>query len=62
MKKAAAVLVDMDWKKIPMEVGPPLRIRFSEEEASRLIESAGFKIESVRESAPYHYAIIATKA
>jgi ubiquinone/menaquinone biosynthesis C-methylase UbiE len=61
MLKATGRLVDVDWKKTPMEIGPPLRIRFSEEEAARLIESVGFKIETLRESKPYHYVIIATK-
>ena len=36
-----------------------LRIRFDEAGASRLIESAGFEIESVQNSGPYHYLIIA---
>jgi len=44
-----------------MEVGPPLRTRFSEEEAARLIQSAGFKIETTRECGPYHYVNIARK-
>lgn len=62
MLKATGRLVDVDWKKTPMDVGPPLRIRFSEDEAARLIESVGFKIETLRESGPYHYVIIATKS
>jgi ubiquinone/menaquinone biosynthesis C-methylase UbiE len=61
MLKPNGRLVDVDWKKISMEVGPPLQTRFSEEEAARLIESVGFKIQTIRESAPYHYMIIATK-
>jgi ubiquinone/menaquinone biosynthesis C-methylase UbiE len=61
MLKGNGRLVDVDWKKTSMEVGPPLQIRFSEEEAVRLIESVGFKIQTLRESAPYHYMIIATK-
>ena len=61
MLKATGRLVDVDWKKTSMEVGPPLQIRFSEEEAARLIESVGFKVQAVTESAPYHYMIIATK-
>ena len=61
MLKATGRLVNVDWKKTSMEVGPPLQIRFSEEEAARLIESVGFKIQAITESAPYHYMIIATK-
>jgi ubiquinone/menaquinone biosynthesis C-methylase UbiE len=61
MLKATGRLVNVDWKKTPMEIGPPLQIRFSEEEATRLIEAAGLKIETIRESGPYHYMIIARK-
>ena len=43
-----------------MQFGPPLQLRFNEEEASELIVSAGFKIGKVREDGPYHYVIDAT--
>jgi ubiquinone/menaquinone biosynthesis C-methylase UbiE len=59
MLKPDGLLVDLDWKKKQMEHGPPFRIRFSEEQAQRLIETAGFKLESVTDIGPYHYAIIA---
>jgi ubiquinone/menaquinone biosynthesis C-methylase UbiE len=59
MLKPDGRLVDLDWKKEPMNRGPPLRIRFSEEEAADLIEKAGLKIETVNTSEPYHYVIIA---
>ena len=58
MLKATGRLIDLDWKKEPMELGPPLEIRFSEEEAVRLIESVGLKIDAVKESGPFHYVII----
>jgi ubiquinone/menaquinone biosynthesis C-methylase UbiE len=59
MIKPTGRLIDLDWKKKSMELGPPVRIRFSEVEAARLIEAGGFKIDSVRESGPYHYVITA---
>lgn len=59
MLKPTGLLVDLDWKKAPMDFGPPLRIRFSEDEAAALIKSAGFEIESVNDAGPYHYLIIA---
>jgi ubiquinone/menaquinone biosynthesis C-methylase UbiE len=59
MLKATGRLIDLDWKKEPMEVGPPLDIRFDEDEAVRLIESVGLKIDAVKESGPFHYMIIA---
>jgi len=42
-----------------MKIGPPLQIRFSEDEAVELIESADFRIITVKEEGPYHYLIIA---
>ena len=59
MLKPGGMLVDLDWKKEPMPLGPPLRIRFSEEKAAKLIEPQGFKVETVKKSGLYHYLIIA---
>ncbi len=59
MLKPAGRLVNLDWKKEPMGMGPPLSKRFSEEEAVSLIETAGFRVETVKEAGPYHYLIIA---
>ena len=59
MLKHDGRLVDLDWKKKPMDLGPPLRIRFSEEKAAGLIRDAGLKIETVKTDQPYHYVIIA---
>ncbi len=42
-----------------MELGPPLSIRFSEETAVRLIEGAGFTVETVKDSRLYHYLVTA---
>lgn len=59
MLKPNGRLVDLDWKKEPMELGPPLEIRFSEEETEKLIKDAGFKIKMRKEAGPYHYMIVA---
>jgi len=58
MIKPDGQLVNLDWKKEPMELGPPLVIRFDQEMATRLIRSTGFTIKTVRDSGPYHYLII----
>lgn len=58
MLKQSGKLVNLDWKKQTMPFGPPVQIRFSEEKASALIETAGFKVESVRDAGPYQYIII----
>lgn len=60
MIKPSGRLVNLDWKKkATVMLGPPLRIRLNEKEASNLIETTGFKVESIEESGPYHYLIIA---
>ena len=57
MLKPTGRLVDLDWKKEPMEFGPPMHIRFSEEKAIQLIESSGFKVKTKKASGLYHYLI-----
>ncbi len=59
MVKPTGRLVNLDWKKEPTELGPPLRIRFAEEVAACLIEAAGFSVETTKDSGPYHYLVIA---
>ena len=59
MLKPSGKLVDLDWKKKQMAFGPPARIRFSEEQAQGLIEAAGFKVESVKNTGRHHYVITA---
>jgi ubiquinone/menaquinone biosynthesis C-methylase UbiE len=60
MVKPAGRLANLDWKKEPMQFGPPLRIRFSAEMAIGLIEGAGFAVEKAKDIGPYHYLVIAT--
>ncbi len=59
MIKPSGVLVNLDWKKKPMSFGPPVRIRFSEEQSANLIKAAGFRIQSVRDVGRYHYIVTA---
>ena len=60
MIKPTGRLVDVDWKKEPMQFGPPSQIRFNEKKASGLIEAAGFCIDEIKKEGLYHYMIIAT--
>jgi hypothetical protein len=53
-------VVDVDWKKLQMDFGPPYEVRFSEQKAMEMLEAAGFKAEAA-EAGPYHYMITATK-
>jgi ubiquinone/menaquinone biosynthesis C-methylase UbiE len=57
--KPTGRLVNVDWKKQQMRFGPPLEKRFDEQKASHLIESAGFKVDTIREASPYQYIITA---
>ncbi|WXG44146.1 MAG: methyltransferase domain-containing protein [Promethearchaeati archaeon SRVP18_Atabeyarchaeia-1] len=57
MLKPTGRLVDLDWKKELTGVGPPIEIRFSEEEAQSLIKKAGFTVERVESVGSFHYII-----
>jgi ubiquinone/menaquinone biosynthesis C-methylase UbiE len=59
MLKPSGKLVNLDWKKELMFLGPPYRIRFSKEQALHLIRDAGFTIEQESDEGAYHYLIIA---
>jgi ubiquinone/menaquinone biosynthesis C-methylase UbiE len=59
MLKPSGKLVNLDWKKEPMRIGPPLHIRFSQQEAIDLIKGAQFHIVQIQDTGPYHYLIIA---
>jgi ubiquinone/menaquinone biosynthesis C-methylase UbiE len=59
MVKPAGMLVNLDWKKKPMPFGPPVQIRFSEEQAANLIKQAGFTIESVKDLGRNFYIVTA---
>ncbi len=59
MVKSSGWLVDLDWKKKPMQFGPPEAIRFSEEKVAQMLKNSGFKVESTVEAGPYHYLITA---
>jgi ubiquinone/menaquinone biosynthesis C-methylase UbiE len=59
MLKPSGLLADLDWKKVHMDFGPPYDIRFSEEKTLKLIENAGFVVETLQSGGPYHYLILA---
>lgn len=64
--KPGGLLANLDWKKEETVrhgdlLGPPVEIRFSEEEAVALIGEAGFAIESVEPSGEYFYLVRARR-
>lgn len=59
--RSSGLLANLDWNKEPRQLhGPPLPRRLSQEEATTLLERAGFKIVKNSPSGPYHYLLIAT--
>jgi ubiquinone/menaquinone biosynthesis C-methylase UbiE len=60
MLKPGGKIVDVDWKKMQMDFGPPYEVRFSEQKATEMLQNIGFTAES-SEAGPYHYIITATK-
>jgi ubiquinone/menaquinone biosynthesis C-methylase UbiE len=61
MLKPEGRLVNLDWRKESTALGPPLQIRFSQEEAIGLIEAGGFRVQKIKESGLYHYLVIARR-
>ena len=59
MLKATSMLVDLDWKKMEMPFGPPVRIRFSEEKTQEMLRQVGFHVAKVEDTGPYHYVVTA---
>lgn len=57
--KPGGRLVNLDWRKEEMEMGPPAAIRFDERRASDLIAGGGFDVVSVAPSGSYHYLVVA---
>ncbi len=62
MLKPEGKLIDLDFKKIRMEFGPPYEVRLSDDKAKELIEAAGFSVTSIEDIPPYTYMIIARPA
>jgi ubiquinone/menaquinone biosynthesis C-methylase UbiE len=58
ISKPTAFIVDVDWKKIQTEYGPPFKERLSEDEANRVLAENGFSVIKQIEVGPYHYELI----
>jgi len=59
MTKPNGMVVDLDWKKIDMQFGPPKSIRFSEHYVKELMASQKLKVKEIMDVGPYHYMLIA---
>lgn len=58
--KSDGFLAVVDWKKEPMDRGPPLEHRLSANQAKKRLRSRGFEVADV-EVGPLHYGIKARK-
>jgi len=58
ISKLTAYIVDVDWKKIQTEHGPPLESRLSEDEAKQILSESGFTVVKQTDAGPYHYELI----
>jgi ubiquinone/menaquinone biosynthesis C-methylase UbiE len=56
--RSGAAVVDVDWVKVPTELGPPLEIRLSAEEARKILSENGFRVVRSIEGGPYHYGLV----
>ncbi len=54
-------LVNLDWKKIQTEMGPPLSIRISEKETTILMEKAGLKVVEIKNLSENFYLVTASR-
>jgi ubiquinone/menaquinone biosynthesis C-methylase UbiE len=58
ISKPTAFIVDVDWKKVQTEYGPPFKERLSEDEASQVLAENRFYVIKQIEVGPYHYELI----
>lgn len=52
------IAVDIDWKKIRTEHGPPFQIRLTKEKSIRILSRNGLKVTSTIDAGPFHYGLI----
>jgi ubiquinone/menaquinone biosynthesis C-methylase UbiE len=61
MLKNNGTLINLDWQKKDMIIGPPPNIRFSTLKAQKLIEKAGLRVVSIEDYDQFYYLIKASK-
>ncbi len=59
MLKPSGKVVNIDWKKKTTAFGPPLQIRFSEEQVAGLLTQTGFAVERVEDLESDFYIVTA---
>lgn len=51
-------MIIIDWKKMEMEMGPPVGERLSDDEVISICERGGFRILERMEAGPYNYMLV----
>ncbi len=54
-------LIIIDWKKMEMEMGPPIEERLSEDEVVSICEDGGFRILERLDAGQYNYMLVFEK-
>lgn len=52
-------LVNLDWKKIPTKIGPPLSIRFDEKEVANMMQKVGLHVAETKDLSEDFYIVTA---
>jgi len=60
--KPGGRVIDLDWKKIRMNHGPPYGITLSKPQSERILKANGLRIAGSFDPGKYHYGIVATPA
>ena len=58
ISKSDARIIDIDWHKRETQVGPPLEIRLSENEARKILKENGLIVSHAIDAGPYHYGFV----
>ena len=61
MTRPGGRLVNLDWKKEALPLGPPEQVKFSPDRAAEMIREAGFRVSGTRDSGQYHYVVTGVK-
>lgn len=56
--KDDAISVDIDWRKMHTEHGPPYEIRLTKEESIRILSRSGLELIRTIDAGPFHYGLI----
>jgi ubiquinone/menaquinone biosynthesis C-methylase UbiE len=57
--KPHGLLAVVEWEKLPMQHGPPLAKRLERSRTQGLLETAGFSLQDLQTTGPFHYLVTA---